>query len=86
MEDLDYEEEIKERDIRGNESVKIIDPKSGIKISYSMSSRLKYNFDKKIIPSLLKKDKDCVLVVDGKEGSGKSTLAFQIAKYVDNNF
>jgi len=86
MEDLDYEEEIKERDIRGNESVKITDPKSGIKISYSMSSRLKYNFDKKIIPSLLKKDKDCVLVIDGKEGSGKSTLAFQIAKYVDNNF
>ena len=82
----EYEEEIKEKDIKGNESVHIIDPKSGIKINYSMSSRLKHNLDKKIIPSLRKKDKDCVLVVDGKEGSGKSTLAFQIAKYVDNDF
>jgi len=72
--------------VTGNESVYITDPQSGLKINYSMSSRLKHNLDSKIIPSIQKRDKDCVLVVDGKEGTGKSTLAFQIAKYVDNSF
>lgn len=52
-------------------------------ISYYLEDRLKYNLDKNIIPSLQKKDKDYVLVVDGGEGSGKSTLAIQIGKYVD---
>ena len=73
-------------EIKGNESVEIIDPETGEVINYSMASRLKHTLDEKIIPSLHKQDKDCVLVVDGKEGSGKSTLAFQIAKYVDNSF
>ncbi len=79
-------EVVKEPKIVGNESVYIKDPKNGLEINYSMSSRLKHNLDTKIIPSLLKKDKDCVLVVDGREGVGKSTLAFQIAKYVDSSF
>ncbi len=69
--------------IRGNESVTVTDPVTGFEISYSMDSRMKHNLDEKIIPSLQKRDKDCVLVIDGKEGSGKSTLAFQIGKYVD---
>jgi len=52
-------------------------------IEYYMNDRLKDNLDKKVILQLQKKDKDCVLVVDGKEGAGKSTFAIQIGKYVD---
>lgn len=63
--------------------VKIPDPKTGKIIEYHLDTRLKDNLDSKIIPSLLKKDKDCFLCIDGKEGSGKSTLALQIGKYVD---
>jgi len=69
----------------GNKVVKVIDPKTKYVSEYSMSFRLKRNLDEKIIPDLHKKDKDCFLVIDGKEGSGKSTLAFQIGKYVDNS-
>jgi hypothetical protein len=69
--------------VDGNESVHVVDPKTKFEIDYSMSKRLKRNLDKKIIPSLQKKDKDCILVIDGGEGTGKSTLAFQIGKYVD---
>jgi len=67
----------------GNELVSITHPKTGYVNEYSMSKRLKRNLDQKILPSLKVKDKDYVIVVDGKEGSGKSTLAFQIGKYVD---
>lgn len=63
--------------------VKINDPITKTEISYHLDTRLKNNLDEKIIPSLLKKDKDCFLCVDGKEGTGKSTLALQIGKYVD---
>lgn len=52
---------------------------------YYMDNRLKKNLDEKVIAELEKKDKDCVMVVDGREGSGKSTLAFQIGKYVDQS-
>lgn len=72
-----------EKFVDGNQSVHIVDPKTKFETDYSMSKRLKKNLDKKIIPSLQKKDKDCVLVVDGGEGTGKSTIAFQIGKYVD---
>lgn len=54
-------------------------------IHYGMERKLKDKLDKKIIPSLQKKDKDFVIALDGAEGSGKSTFAFQIAKYVDNS-
>jgi len=64
-------------------SIKIDDPKFEKPITYYMDDRLKKNFDEKTIPSLQKKDKDCVLVIDGAEGAGKSTLAFQIGRYVD---
>lgn len=66
--------------------VKIIDPKTKKAVEYYLDTRLKENLDKKIIPSLHKKDKDCFIAVDGKEGSGKSTFALQIAKYVDPSF
>ena len=64
--------------------VEIKDDNYSKPISYYMDDRLKRNIDLKIIPSLHKKDKDCVLVIDGGEGTGKSTLAGQIGKYVDN--
>jgi hypothetical protein len=64
--------------------VRIKDPK-GFEIEYAMEDRLKKNLDETIIPDLMKKDKDCFLVIDGGEGKGKSTLAFQIGKYVDNS-
>jgi len=65
------------------EVVNVTDPKTGYVSSYSMSSRLRRNLDKNVIMALEKQNKDCVLVIDGKEGSGKSTLAMQIGKYVD---
>jgi hypothetical protein len=52
-------------------------------MEYYIDKRLKKNLDEKVIPMLQKKDKDCVLAIDGREGSGKSTFAFQIGKYVD---
>lgn len=51
---------------------------------YYIEDRLKRNLIK-IKESLNQKDKDCVLVIDGREGSGKSTLAIQIGKFVDNS-
>ena len=35
---------------------------------------------------VLKKDKDKVIAVDGREGSGKSVLAQQLAVHLDPNF
>ncbi len=69
--------------ISGQELVNISDPKTGFKISYSMSSRLKKNLKNIVLKGLIQKDKDYVLVIDGREGSGKSTLAMQIGKAVD---
>lgn len=63
--------------------VNISDPVTGEEISYYLDSHLKNNLDEKTIPSLLKKDKDCFICIDGKEGTGKSTIALQIGKYVD---
>jgi len=64
----------------------INDKETGEIIKYYIDDRLKNSLDNKVIPSLQKNDKDCVLVVDGREGAGKSTLAFQLAKYVDPTF
>lgn len=44
------------------------------------------SFIKKIIPDLRKNDKDCILVVDGKEGTGKSTIGLQFCKLIDPTF
>ncbi len=67
----------------GNASVEVVDPKTGYVSEYSMSIRLRRNLEDKVIQNLQKKDKDCIIVVDGREGTGKSTLAFQVGKYVD---
>jgi len=64
-------------------TVTITNPKNNEQVTFYIDPRLRKNLDAKVIPSLDKKDKDCVLVVDGGEGSGKSTLAMQIGKYVD---
>jgi predicted kinase len=65
-------------------TAKIYHPKTKELINeYYIEDRLKRNLDTRVIESLKKKDKDCVLVVDGREGSGKSTFAMQIGKYVD---
>ena len=48
-----------------------------------MDDRLKDNLEKKVIPSLMQKDKDAVICIDGNEGSGKTTIALQIGKLVD---
>jgi hypothetical protein len=55
------------------------------KEEYYIEPRLKKVIDEKIKPSLEQKDKDCFLVIDGKEGSGKSFLALQIGKYFDKS-
>ena len=70
----------------GINSVTIKDPSTKKEISYFMEPWIKKKFDEKIIPDIQKKDKDCVIAIDGKEGSGKSTLALQLCKYVDPTF
>ncbi len=72
-----------EKKKKTQEIVTIKDSKKDFEISYSMNSRLKRNLEKNVIQALEKQNKDCVLVIDGKEGSGKSTLAMQVGKYVD---
>ena len=47
---------------------------------------IKERFDNKIIPDIRKKDKDCVIAIDGNEGSGKSTLGLQWCRYIDSSF
>ncbi len=72
-----------ERIHKTQESVRIKDPITGFDISFSMSSRLKRNLDKNVINALKKENKDCVIIVDGREGCGKSTFAMQMGKYCD---
>jgi hypothetical protein len=67
-------------------TVTIIDPNTQKKVSYFLEGWIRDRFDKKIIPDLKKKDKDCVIAIDGAEGSGKSTLGLQWCKYVDPSF
>jgi len=74
---------VEEKKLKTQESVIVKDPNTGFEISYSISSRLKRNLDKNVIKALEKENKDCVMIVDGREGSGKSTLAMQIGKYCD---
>ena len=65
-------------------TVTIKNPKTKEKeLEYYMDDRLKRNLEEKVILQLQKKDKYCILVIDGREGSGKSTLAFQVGKIVD---
>ena len=55
----------------------------GTNIKYYMDDRLKRNLDLKVLPALLKKDKDYIIAIDGGEGAGKSTISFQIGKMID---
>jgi len=61
------------------------DPDSGLIRQCSMDKGLKSSLDK-IKKDLNKKDKDCVMIIDGGEGSGKSVLAMQMCSYVDPGF
>jgi len=60
--------------------------KYGKPIQYFLEDWVKKRFDDKIIPELQKKDKDCVIAIDGSEGSGKSTIGLQWCKYIDPSF
>lgn len=66
--------------------VTITDPNTSKETSFFIESWIKNRFDEKIIPDLEFKNKDCVIVIDGKEGSGKSTLGLQWCKYIDPSF
>ena len=66
--------------------VTIKNPKTGKEVSYYLERWLKDKLDERVIPDLHKKDKDCIIAIDGKEGTGKSTLGMQLCKYVDNSF
>jgi hypothetical protein len=67
-------------------TVTITNPKTKEDITFFVEPWVKDKFDKKVIPDLEKKDKDCVIAIDGKEGSGKSTLGLQWCKYIDPSF
>lgn len=66
--------------------VYIKDPNTGKEVHYYLEGWVKKRFDEKVIPDLHKKDKDCIITIDGKEGSGKSTLGLQWCKYIDPTF
>jgi hypothetical protein len=66
--------------------VHITDPNTGEKVSYYLDPWIKKRFDEKVLPDLMKKDKDCIIAIDGKEGTGKSTLGLQYCKYIDPSF
>lgn len=55
-------------------------------IQYFLEDWIKDKFDNKILPDLQKKDKDCVIAIDGREGVGKSWLGLQFCKYIDPTF
>jgi len=61
----------------------IKDKEGNVIQEFYMDDKLKRNLDEKVIKQIQSKDKDFVMVIDGREGSGKSTLAMQIGKYVD---
>jgi len=80
---MEQDEEVEEKKGKGNISVSVTDPKTKYVSTYSMSTRLKRNLDKKVIPDINKKDKDIFIIIDGMEGVGKSWFAFQLGKYID---
>ena len=63
--------------------VEVKDPKTKEIYNYYIEPRLKRQLDKKVIPTLKKKDEDYVFIIDGDERSGKSTLGMQLGKYID---
>lgn len=65
--------------------VEVIDKKKERAVSYYLDERIKKGIDKEIIPSLREKDKDYIIVIDGKEGVGKSWFGLQVGRYIDPN-
>jgi hypothetical protein len=70
----------------GINTVTVVDPNTKKEVSYYLEPWVKRRFDDKIIPDIKKRDKDCVIAIDGKEGGGKSTIGLQWCKYVDPTF
>ena len=66
--------------------IKFFDERLKYEINYYMDDKVHSVIENKVKPSLQKKDKDCVIAVDGGEGTGKSTLALQLAKAYDHTF
>jgi len=66
--------------------ITIIDPKTKKDVSFFIEPWIKERFDNKVIPDLEKKDKDCIIAIDGAEGSGKTWLSIQWCKYIDPSF
>ena len=63
--------------------VEVIDKKTKKKYEYYIETKLKNQLDKKVIPTLTKKDEDYIFIIDGDERSGKSTFGMQLGKYID---
>ena len=63
--------------------VEVKDPNTKKTYNYFIEPRLKKQIDKKVIPTLKKRDEDEVLIIDGDERSGKSTFGMQLGKYID---
>lgn len=70
----------------GVNTVKVKDLKTGKEVSYFLEPWIKRRFDDKILPDLHKKDKDCIIAIDGKEGAGKTWLGLQWCRYIDPTF
>jgi len=64
----------------------IVHPKTKKEVSFFIEPWIKERFDSKVIPDLEKKDKDCIIAVDGTEGSGKTWVSIQWCKYIDPSF
>ncbi len=79
-------EQVGKKKTKTSNVVHIKDPNTGREISYYLEGWVKRRFDEKVIPDLHKKDKDCIITIDGKEGTGKSTLGLQWCKYIDPTF
>lgn len=84
---LEKEQPTKTKTKTSNYGKNVVTIKDGTKeVSYYLEPWIKEKFDNKIIPDLQKKDKDCIVALDGKEGTGKSTLGIQLCKYIDHSF
>jgi len=58
-----------------------VEPVKGL--TYYMDGKLQRSLEKKVKPTLKKKDEDYVVLIDGGERLGKSTFGMQLGKYVD---
>lgn len=53
---------------------------------FYIDGKLKKQLDEKVVPDLLKKDKDIVFIVDGRERTGKSVFAMILGAYMASKF